>query len=106
MNKKRKLTQSISGIALVTGLILLIPLALQLTIGTGVDGQGFNWKPNDFVIMGALLFGTGLAIDFAVSKLTSPAYRVIAVTAIVLACLLIWADLAVGIFNIPGISGS
>lgn len=81
MNTDRKLTQSIVGIALVTGLILLIPLALQLIIGTGVDGQGFNWKPGDFVVMGALLFGTGLAINFAVRKLTSPAYRVIAVAA-------------------------
>lgn len=106
MNTDSKLYKSIAGSALVTGLVLLIPLALQLTIGTGVDGQGFNWKPGDFVVMGALLFSTGLAINFAVRKLNSPAYRVIAVVAIVLVLLLIWADLAVGIFNIPGISGS
>lgn len=106
MNTDRKLTQSIASITLVTGLILLVPLALQLTIGTGVDGQGFNWKLGDFVIMGALLFSTGLAIDFAARKITNPVYRVFAVIAIVLALLLIWADLAVGIFNIPGISGS
>ncbi len=106
MNRDKKLTQSIAGITLVTGLILLIPLALQLTIGTGVDGQGFNWKPGDFVVMGALLFATGLGINFVTRRVTSPVYRVIAVVTIVLAFLLIWADLAVGIFNIPGISES
>ena len=106
MNTNRKLTQSIAGIALVTGLILLIPLALQLTVGTGVDGQGFNWKLGDFVVMGALLFATGLGIDLVTRRVTSPVYRVIAVAAIVLAFLLFWAELAVGIFNIPGISGS
>jgi hypothetical protein len=98
-------TKNILYIAL-TALLLLIPLVLQLTIGTGVDGQGFNWKLGDFVIMGALIFVTGLAIDFAARKITKPAYRIFAVIAIVLILLLIWADLAVGIFNIPGISGS
>lgn len=106
MKTERTLTQSIAGIALVTGLILLIPLVLQLTIGTGVDGQGFNWKLGDFVVMGLLIFGTGLAIDFALRKLTSRNHRIAAIAAIVLLFLLIWADLAVGIFNIPGISGS
>lgn len=100
------LTKRLGVSALVAGALLLIPLALQLTIGTGVDGEGFNWKLGDFVVIGVLLFCTGLAIDFAVRKITNPTSRVFAVIAIVLALLLIWADLAVGIFNIPGISGS
>lgn len=99
-------TRNILYIALITAIILLIPLVLQLTIGTGVDGQGFNWELGDFIVMGVLIFVTGLAIDFATRKITKSAYRVFAVIAIVLILLLIWADLAVGIFNIPGISGS
>jgi hypothetical protein len=80
---------------------------LVLTLlDSGVDGEGFHWTLGDFVIMGALLFGTGLAIDFAARKVINPVYRVFAVIAIVLVLLLVWADLAVGIFNIPGISGS
>lgn len=99
------MTKSIVRVAVGTGLILLIPLALQLTIGTGVDGQGFNWGPEDFVAMGILLFVTGLAIEVAMRKL-KPEYRLFAIVAVVLLFLLIWADLAVGIFNIPGFSGS
>lgn len=93
-------------VAIGTGLILLIPLALQFAIGTGVDGQGFNWKLEDFVIIGILLFGTGLTLDFAARRIANPTRRAFAIVAIVAVLLLIWADLAVGIFNIPGISGS
>lgn len=99
-------SKSIIRVALGTGLILLIPLTLQLTIGTGVDGKGFNWKPGDFAVIGILLFTTGLALDLAIRKVTDPTRRIIAAATIVFVFLLIWADLAVGIFNIPGFSGS
>ena len=105
-SSRKHMVKRLSIVALGTGLLLLIPLALQLTIGTGVDGQGFNWKLGDFVVIGTLLFVTGIAIDYAIRKIIDPVYRVVAVIAIVLVLLLIWADLAVGIFNIPGISGS
>lgn len=87
--------KSIFRAAIGTGLVLLIPLALQLTIGTGVDGQGWNWKLDDFLVIGALLFITGLAIDFAVRKLINPVYRVVAVSVIVAVLLLVWLELAV-----------
>lgn len=87
--------------AIGTGLILLIPLALQLTIGTGVDGQGFNWQLGDFLVMGALLFSTGLALEFTTKKLKNSPYRIIASLAIVAVFLLIWVELAVGVFETP-----
>lgn len=87
--------------AIVTALILLIPLALQLTIGTGVDGRGFNWKPGDFLVAGVLLFGTGLVLEFIAKKFFNPVHRVAAVFAIIAVFLLIWAELAVGIFGTP-----
>lgn len=93
---------SVRQVALITGLILLIPLALQFTIGTGVDGQGFNWKLSDFIVMGILLFGTGLAIDFAARTYTNSTYgRFIAIFVIIVVFLLIWAELAIGIFGTP-----
>jgi hypothetical protein len=100
------MTKSIARAAIGTGLILLIPLTLQLTIGTGIDGQGWNWKLGDFVVIGALLFAAGLAIDFAVRKLTKPTYRVIAVTSIVLLLLVTWIHLAVGIVDSWPFAGS
>lgn len=72
----------------------MIPLVLTIRDG-GVGGVGWNWKLGDFIVMGALLFGTGLTLDFAVKKLTNPIYRVTACVAIVLVLLLIWVELAV-----------
>lgn len=94
-------TKNIIRVALGTGLILLIPLVLQLTIGTGVDGQGFNWKLGDFVIMGILIFLTGLGLDFVARKFSHSLYRGLAIIAIILVFLLIWAELAVGVFGSP-----
>lgn len=91
--------KNIVRIALVTGLVLLIPLVLTLLNPNahinGGAGGGADWGPVDFITMGILLFGTGLALDFAVRKLTSPVYRMIACAAIVSALLLIWVELAV-----------
>lgn len=90
-------TKNILRVALGTGLILLVPLVLQLTIGTGVDGQGFNWQRGDFLFMGTLIFIAGLALDLAWRK--SGKYRILAVGAIILGFLWLWAELAVGVFT-------
>ncbi|MCK0124483.1 hypothetical protein MWU76_08720 [Gelidibacter sp. F2691] len=88
------------------GIILLIFAVLQLTIGTGVDGKGFNWKLNDFVICGFLLFGTAFLCEFVLRKVKTQKLRLLICIVILLTFALIWIDLAVGIFNIPGFSGS
>ena len=91
------MTKSITRAALGAGLILLIPLALQLTIGTGVDGQGWNWKLSDFIVIGALLFVAGLGIDIARRRMGK--YRVLGIMAVVLGFLWLYAELAVGVFT-------
>ncbi|MEX0919278.1 MAG: hypothetical protein WDZ64_00830 [Parcubacteria group bacterium] len=89
--------KSIVRVAIGTGLILLIPLTLQLTIGTGVDGQGWNWTLSDFVIIGFLVFVAGIMIDLAMRKLGK--YRVFGVLVVVFLFLWVWAELAVGVFT-------
>jgi hypothetical protein len=86
--------KNIVRIILVVVLILLIPLILTIRDG-GVEGVGWNWKLGDFIIMGTLLFGTGLALDYAVRKITNPVHQVFAVITIVAALFLIWVELAV-----------
>jgi len=78
--------------AVVVALILLIPLVLTIRDG-GVPGVGWNWKPGGFIFAFVMLFGTGLAIDFAARKIANPVYRSLAITAIVLALLLIWVEI-------------
>ena len=60
-----------------------------------------QWSAIDFVVAGVLLFGTGLLIEFALRMLPSFKLRLIAVTGILAALFLVWAELAVGIFGTP-----
>lgn len=76
----------------IVAILLLIPfIAMQLT-------NEVNWTGFDFLIMGTLLFITGLLLDFAIRKVATRKNRIIASIAIVGAFLLIWVELAVGIF--------
>lgn len=86
---------NIARIAVGTLLILLIPLLLTLKDG-GVEGVGWNWSGGDFLVMGALIFGTGVCVDFSWRKVTNPIYRTISVLAILALFLSIWGELAVG----------
>jgi hypothetical protein len=83
-----------------TGLILLIPLiAMQFT-------SEMNWDLTDFVVIAVLLIGSGLIYELFASRIRNPKHRIILAIVVIFAVLLIWADLAVGVFNIPGFSGS
>jgi hypothetical protein len=50
--------------------------------------------------MGSIIFGTGLLLDYVVRKVDKK-YRLLGVIGIILAFFLLWAELAVGIFNSP-----
>jgi len=75
--------------------LLCVPLvAMQFT-------NEVNWKANDFVMMGVLLFGTALLCEVVMRKVKGIANRAIVCGVILLALFLIWAELAVGIFGTP-----
>ncbi len=76
-------------------LTLSIPLiAMQFT-------REVKWTFSDFMIMGILLFATVFTIDFVLKKFKTLKPRLILVTGIVVLLLLVWAELAVGIFESP-----
>lgn len=82
-------------ILLGVAILLMIPLiAMQFS-------SEVNWSGMDFLIMGGLLFGLGLAGDFAWRKAKSKDRRILYIVGIVVLFLLIWAELAVGIFGTP-----
>lgn len=58
-----------------------------------------NWGLEDFAAAAFLLGGAGLALEASAKMLTSPAKRALAALAIVAGLLLVWAELAVGIFD-------
>ena len=83
------------GIVLTVVLLLLIPLiAMQFT-------DEVNWSLFDFIVAGVLLLGTGLMCELVMRKVNKIEYRIAICVAILAALLLIWVELAVGIFGTP-----
>ena len=88
-------TKDLSVILFIVATILLIPLlAMQFT-------NEVNWSVIDFIVMGSLLFLSGLALQFVRYRLKTRKSRIIASSAILLVLFIIWAELAVGIFGTP-----
>jgi hypothetical protein len=80
------------AMAMVTGLILLVPLiAMQFT-------REVNWSLGDFVVMGILLFGMGSMFVLTARRINRK-HRVAIGIAFAIALLWIWAELAVGVFT-------
>ncbi|MBX3476000.1 MAG: hypothetical protein KF910_00160 [Brevundimonas sp.] len=75
------------------GTILLAPLvAMQVS-------DEVAWTATDFAVMGAMLVVAGLACEAAVRLLKTDGARFAACGAVGVAFLLIWVELAVGIFH-------
>ncbi|WPY99319.1 hypothetical protein [Christiangramia sp. OXR-203] len=88
-------TKDLSVILFIVATILLIPLlAMQFT-------NEVNWSGSDFLVMGSLLFVSGLALQFVRYRLKTRKSRIIASSAILLVLFIIWAELAVGILGTP-----
>lgn len=83
------------GIVLFAALLLLVPLiAMQFTAEV-------NWTLFDFAVAGVLLFGTGILCELVLRKVKNRTYRLALCAALLLALMLVWAELAVGIFGTP-----
>lgn len=87
--------KNIIRLFVLTALILLMPLlAMQFT-------REVNWSAADFIIAAVLLLGAGLSYELAVRKVRKPLQRFIVGVVIAVIILLIWAELAVGLFGTP-----
>lgn len=71
-------------------LLLLIPLIFR-----------FPWTLSDFVIGGFLLFVLGLGIELVRSKVQNKNKRYALLALVLFTFVLIWAELAVGLFGTP-----
>lgn len=76
-------------------LVLLIPILAMLFTNE------VNWTLSDFVIAGILLSVTGFAIELVLRNVKSTRNRLLFCGIILAGLLLIWAELAVGIFGSP-----
>lgn len=58
-----------------------------------------KWDATDFLLMGLLLLSTGILIEVILRSIKKRNYRIIGCGIVLAAFLLIWAELAVGIFD-------
>ena len=75
--------------------LLLIPL-----IGMVITDE-INWSPFDFIIMGSLLFLLSIGINFVSNRTKNLENRILYIGILILILILIWAELAVGVFGTP-----
>ncbi len=79
----------------VVAILLLIPfIAMQFT-------NEVAWSGFDFLLMGILLLSTGLLCELIMRKVTRTKHRIALCLAVVAVFLIVWAELAVGIFGTP-----
>lgn len=75
--------------------ILLIPfIAMHFT-------DEVNWTAADFIVAGGLLFGAGLISEIVIRKTKNRKHKMVLLGAIFIILILIWVELAVGIFGTP-----
>lgn len=76
-------------------LVLLFPL-IGMFVSTEV-----NWSFFDFIVMGILILSLSFGIKQVLKTTENIKYRILIIGLILILFLLIWAELAVGIFGTP-----
>ncbi|SFP95021.1 hypothetical protein [Parafilimonas terrae] len=93
MKAQKSLSRPVSRVAAITLLLLAIPFtAMQFT-------KEVNWSASDFIIMGLLIFGTGLSYVFLTRYSSGFTHRAAFALAVGTTFLLIWVNLAVGLIG-------
>lgn len=88
MNKK-----IFSRILFVVILLLCIPFFAMQFNGS------VHWSLGDFILMGLLLMGLGISITLILNRIKNRKKSLLYIWILIILFLLIWAELAVGIFN-------
>lgn len=95
VGEEGSLGRSLGRVLLGTGAILLVPLvAMRFT-------REVNWGPFDFIVAGILLAGIGSAYVLLTRKLHTVTQRRLVGGGLLLTLLLVWVELAVGVFGSP-----
>ncbi len=82
-------------------IILAVPALLMIPLVGMQFSDEIDWSLLDFMVMGVLLLGAGLTLELVLQKVPHKTNRIALVVIIAIAFLLIWIELAVGIFGTP-----
>jgi peptidoglycan/LPS O-acetylase OafA/YrhL len=89
------LNKRFKGILLIVAVLLLMPLiAMQFT-------DQVKWTLSDFVAAAVLLLATGLMCELVMRNVKKISHRIAICAVLLIILLLIWLELAVGIFGTP-----
>jgi hypothetical protein len=80
---------------------VFVVTAAILMVMSGLFTGEVKWTLFDFALMGTLLVGTGLLLVLAMRKIKNINHRVAFIVALVAVLLLVWIELAVGLFGTP-----
>lgn len=93
IRKPGTIFQNVLPVAIVSALLLLIPLMAKLTL------EEMKWDLFDFVAAWILFFGAGVTYRLIIRKMNHKIYRLALGLAIATALFLIWSNLAVGLIG-------
>ncbi|KPE49963.1 hypothetical protein AOB46_17410 [Chryseobacterium indologenes] len=82
--------------------IYALPLALLcIPLFGNMISDEVNWSPSDFMIAGLLLFAAALLINLVRNNIKRQGRKIMICAFILLVLIIVWAELAVGIFGSP-----
>lgn len=81
-------------VMIIVGILFVPFVAMQIT-------SDVNWKLADFILMAGLMLGAGLLGEFIYRKVKNIRDKAVICIMVLLFFLLIWVELAVGVFGTP-----
>jgi hypothetical protein len=98
--------KNVARVVIITMALLSLPLLAIVLDWRFIDPgnpipERVNWHVIDFIVMAFLIFGMGMMYKCLALKVTGGVNRFILAIALLGVFVLIWAELAVGIFGSP-----
>ena len=89
--------KNLRPVLIVLGIVLILSIPFfAMRFGTGV-----NWSPFDFIVAGVVLVVVGVSFEVVMRFVTKTKHRVVLALIILAALVLVWIELAVGLFGTP-----
>ena len=82
-------------------LVLIVLILLSIPLIAMPFTNEVNWNSFDFIVAAGLLLGAGLVAEIIMRKIVNYKHKVILLGITLILLVLIWAELAVGIFGTP-----
>ena len=79
-------------------LVLIITLILSVPLIAMQFSPDVNWSVSDFIVAAVLLISTGLVCEMILRKVKNSFTKFTICFSIIAALMIVWAELAVGIF--------